>query len=68
MWAGIPQKKCSSHHGQQKSLKCNTWVQSQKRQNDLGSLPRQPSNLTVIQVYAPTADAKQAEVDQFYKT
>ena len=60
--------KWNSSHSQQKSLKCNTWVQSQKRQNDLGSLPRQPSNLTVIQVYAPTADAKQAEVDQFYKT
>ena len=23
-----------------KSLKCSTWMQSQKRQNDLGSLPR----------------------------
>ena len=28
--AGIPQKKWSSHHGQQKSLKCSTWMQSQK--------------------------------------
>ena len=27
---GIPQKKWSSHHGQQKSLKCSTWIQSQK--------------------------------------
>ena len=33
--AGIPQKKWSSHHGQQKSLKFSTWMQSQKRQNDL---------------------------------
>ena len=24
-----------------KSLKCSTWMQSQKRQNDLGSFPRQ---------------------------
>ena len=24
-----------------KSLKCNTWVQSQKQQNDLSSYPRQ---------------------------
>ena len=39
--AGIPQKKWSSHHGQQKSLKCSTWMQSQKRQNDLCSSPRQ---------------------------
>ena len=29
-WAGIPQKTWSSHHGQQKSLKCSTWMQSQK--------------------------------------
>ena len=34
-------KKCSSHHGQQKSTKCSTWMQSQKRQNDLCSFPRQ---------------------------
>ena len=27
---GIPQKKWSGHHGQQKSLKCSTWIQSQK--------------------------------------
>ena len=26
----IPQKKWSSHHGQQKSPKCSTWMQSQK--------------------------------------
>ena len=38
---GIPQKKWSSHHGQQKSLKCSTWMRSQKRQNDLCSFPKQ---------------------------
>ena len=37
----IPQKKWSSYHGQQKSLKCRTWMQSQKQQNDLCSFPRQ---------------------------
>ena len=26
-----------------------------------------PFNITVIQVYAPTANAKEAQVDQFYK-
>ena len=36
-----PQKKWSGHHGQQKSLKCSTWMQSQKGQNDLCSFPRQ---------------------------
>ena len=35
------QKKWSSPHSQQKSLKCSTWMQSQKRQNDLCSFPRQ---------------------------
>ena len=28
-------------HGQQKSLKCSTWMKSQKQQNDLCSFPRQ---------------------------
>ena len=41
LWAGIPQKKWISHHGQQKSPKCSTWMHSQKRQNDLCSFPRQ---------------------------
>ena len=26
-----------------------------------------PFNITVIQVYAPTADAEEAEVEQFYE-
>ena len=26
-----------------------------------------PFNITIIQVYAPTSNAKEAEVDQFYK-
>ena len=30
LWAGIPQKKWSNHHGQQKSPKCSTLMQSQK--------------------------------------
>ena len=34
-------QKWSGHHGQQKSPKCSTWMQSQKRQNDLCSFPRQ---------------------------
>ena len=51
-------------------------MQSQKRQNDLCSFPRQtiqyysnpsgkPFNITVIQVYAPTTNAEEAE--QFYE-
>ena len=34
-------KKWNSHQSQQKSPKCSTWMQSQKRQNDLCSFPRQ---------------------------
>ena len=57
--------KWSSHHGQQKSPKCNTWMQSQKRQNDLCSFPRQTIQYHVIQVYAPTSNAEEAE--RFYE-
>ena len=39
---------------------------SQKRQNDLCSFPRQTFNITVIQVYAPTSNAEEAEVERFY--
>ena len=58
--------KWSNHHSQWKSLKCSTWVQSQKYQNDLCSLP----SLTIqyhgiIQFYVPTTNAKEAEVERF---
>ena len=66
MWARIPWKKWSSHHSQQKSLKCSTWMQSQK-QNDLCSFPSKPFNIMVIQVYAPTSNAEEAEVEWFYE-
>ena len=36
-----PSKKLSSHHGQQKIPKCSTWMESQKRQNDLCSFPNE---------------------------
>ena len=42
-------------------------MQSQKRQNDLCSFPRQTNNITVIQVYAPTSNAKEAEIEWFYE-
>ena len=50
-----------------KSLKCSTWMQSQKRQNDLYLFPRKPFNITVIQVYAPTSNSEEAEVEWFYE-
>ena len=42
-------------------------MQSQKRQNNLCSFPRQAFNITVIKVYAPTSNAEEAEVEQFYE-
>ena len=49
------------------SPKCSTWMQSQKRQNDLCSFPRQTiqyhSNPSLV--YAPTSNAKEAEVERF---
>ena len=41
-------------------------MQSQKRQNDL-CLQGKPFNIIVIQVYAPTSNAKETEVEQFYE-
>ena len=42
-------------------------MQSQKQQNDLYSFPRQTIQCHVIQVYAPTSNAKEAEVEQCYE-
>ena len=41
-------------------------MQSQKRQNDLCSFPRKTS-ITVVQVYAPTSNAEETEVERFYE-
>ena len=41
-------------------------MQSQKRQNDFCSFPRQ-TNFTVIQAYAPTSNAEEAEVEWSYE-
>ena len=42
-------------------------VQSQKLQNDLGSFPNKPVNITVIQVYAPSHNDKEVEDEWFYE-
>ena len=42
-------------------------MQSQKRQDDLCSFPGQPFNIMVIQVYAPTSNPEEAEVERFYE-
>ena len=42
-------------------------MRSQKRQDDLCSFPGQPFNIMVIQVYAQTSNAEEAEVELFYE-
>ena len=43
-------------------------MQSKKWQNDLCfRFQGKPFNITVIQVYAPTSNAEEAEVEQFYE-
>ena len=41
-------------------------MQSQKWQNDLCLFQGKPFNITVIQVYAPTSNAEETEVEWFY--
>ena len=50
-----------------KSLKCSTWVQHQKRPMISVHFQGKPFNVTVIHVYAPTTNAKEAKVDQLYE-
>ena len=42
-------------------------MQSQKQQNDICCFQGKPFNITVIQVYAPTSNAEEAEVEWFYE-
>ena len=42
-------------------------MQSQKWQNDLCSFPRQTIQYHSNQVYAPTTNAEEAEVERFYE-
>ena len=46
-----------------KSLKCSTWVQPQKCQNDLGSFPRQAIQHHSNSSFAPTTNVEEAEAD-----
>ena len=42
-------------------------MQSPKQQNDLFHFQGKPFNITVFQVYAPTSNAEEAEVEQLYE-
>ena len=44
-------------------LKCSTWVQSQKNRMISVSFEGKPFSITVIQVYAPTSNAEEVEVE-----
>ena len=50
-----------------KSPKCSTWMQSQKRRIISVCFQGKPFNITVIQVYALTSNAEEAEVEWFYE-
>ena len=50
-----------------KSLKCSTWMQSQKRQNDLCSFPRQTIHYHSNPSLCPTSNTEEAEVEWFYE-
>ena len=52
---------------QQKSLKCSTWVQSQKWQNDLCLSLKQTIQYHRNPNYAPTTNAEEAEVERFHE-
>ena len=50
-----------------KSPKCSTWMQSQKRRNDLCSFPRQTIQYHGNPAYTPTSNTEEAEVEWFYE-
>ena len=48
-------------------LECSTWMQSQKQQKISIHFQGKAFNITVIQVYGPTSNAEETEVEQFYE-
>ena len=51
----------------QKSLRCSTWIQSEKRWNDLCSFPRQTIQYHSNPSLCLTSNAEEAGVEQFYE-
>ena len=49
-----------------KIAKCSTWVQFQKQQMITVHFQGKPFNITVIQIYALTSNAKEVEIEWFY--
>ena len=50
-----------------KSLKCSTWMQSQKMTEWFLFISKANHSIPVIQIYAPTSKAEEAEAEQFYE-
>ena len=50
-----------------KSPTCSTWVQSQKRQKDFYSFPRQVIQYHSNLNYDPTSNAEEADAETFYE-
>ena len=50
-----------------KSPKCSTWMQSQNDRMISVCFQGKPFNIMVIQVYAPTSNTEEAEVEWFYE-
>ena len=50
-----------------KSLKSSTWMQSQNNRMITVCFEGKPFNIIVIQVYAPTSNAEETEVEWFYE-
>ena len=48
-------------------LKCSTWMQSQNDRMISAHSQGKPFNIWVIQVYSPTSNTEEAEVEQFYE-
>ena len=63
LWARIPQKKWSSPHNQQKSQKFSTGCNIKNDRMISVHFQGKPFNITEIQVYAPTANAEEVEVE-----
>ena len=50
------------------SLKCSAWVQNLKNDSMISvCFQGKPFSVTVIQVYASTANVEEAEVERFYE-
>ena len=50
-----------------KSPKCSTWMEFQKDRMISFRFQGKPFNITVIQVYAPTSNAEEVQVEWFYE-